>query len=200
MALLYAAGGAALAAGTLALDRWLGPNQTPSWLGRPDERGTVVHPPAAGPPKVTVRSAVPRASGTREAHCVITGFERTGWRGCERVRARGDRDRGGRLAHRSGADDHGRYRSGAVLPEHRRRLRFRAGRRPRPAGRRRGGGSLGQHRAPQRGARLSTTAPQSLAVGPSPFSTVARWPPSFPSTRRNSAARTTPPHGRHRPT
>jgi hypothetical protein len=36
-ALLYAAGGAALAAGTLALDRWLGPNQTPSWLGRPDD-------------------------------------------------------------------------------------------------------------------------------------------------------------------
>jgi uncharacterized membrane protein len=32
VALLYAAGGAALAAGTLALDRWLGPNRTPSWL------------------------------------------------------------------------------------------------------------------------------------------------------------------------
>ncbi|MGY1725450.1 DUF2254 family protein [Geodermatophilus sp. SYSU D01062] len=32
MALLYAAGGAALAAGTLALDRWLGPDRTPSWL------------------------------------------------------------------------------------------------------------------------------------------------------------------------
>jgi uncharacterized membrane protein len=32
VALLYVAGGAALAAGTLALDRWLGPDRTPSWL------------------------------------------------------------------------------------------------------------------------------------------------------------------------
>ncbi|MCZ2860290.1 DUF2254 family protein [Blastococcus sp. VKM Ac-2987] len=32
MALLYVAGGAALAAGTLTLDRWLGPDGTPSWL------------------------------------------------------------------------------------------------------------------------------------------------------------------------
>jgi uncharacterized membrane protein len=29
---MYAAGGAALAAGTLALDRWLGPDGTPSWM------------------------------------------------------------------------------------------------------------------------------------------------------------------------
>ena len=32
VALLYAAGGAALAAGTPALDRWLGAERTPSWL------------------------------------------------------------------------------------------------------------------------------------------------------------------------
>jgi uncharacterized membrane protein len=32
VALLYVAGGAALAAGTLGLDRWLGPAGTPSWL------------------------------------------------------------------------------------------------------------------------------------------------------------------------
>ena len=32
VALLYVAGGAALAAGTLAFDRWLGPERTPSWL------------------------------------------------------------------------------------------------------------------------------------------------------------------------
>ncbi|WP_324273189.1 DUF2254 family protein [Blastococcus brunescens] len=32
VALLYVAGGAALAAGSLALDRWLGPDGTPSWL------------------------------------------------------------------------------------------------------------------------------------------------------------------------
>jgi hypothetical protein len=30
--LLYVAGGADLAAGTLAFDRWLGPDRTPSWL------------------------------------------------------------------------------------------------------------------------------------------------------------------------
>jgi hypothetical protein len=32
VALLYVADGAALAAGTLALDRWLGSDRTPSWL------------------------------------------------------------------------------------------------------------------------------------------------------------------------
>ncbi|MBW0108605.1 DUF2254 domain-containing protein [Pseudonocardia sp. KRD-182] len=32
LALLYVAAGAALAAGSLALDRWLGPDRTPSWL------------------------------------------------------------------------------------------------------------------------------------------------------------------------
>jgi hypothetical protein len=32
VALLYVAGGAALAAGTPALDRWLGRDRTPSWL------------------------------------------------------------------------------------------------------------------------------------------------------------------------
>src|SRR3954449_2500435 len=129
-----------------------------------------IHPPSAGSPKSLFGKPSREPPGAREAHCVITGIERTGWRSCERVRARGDRDRGGRQAHRSGADDHGRDRSGAVLPEHRRRLRFRAGRRPRPAGRRRGGGSLGQHRASQRGARLTTTASQSLTAGPSPCS------------------------------
>jgi hypothetical protein len=81
VALLYVAGGAALAARTPAFDRWLGPDRRPSWLHvdpsvaqaqstgfatnrlvaisvafrvwiwRADERGTVVHPQAAGWPK-----------------------------------------------------------------------------------------------------------------------------------------------------